>query len=403
MFIVSLALRHFATKWRRFALFIGLTALLCIAAGLLGRFFLTQQRAVEPVSIVLVDLDDTTETRMGFQLLSGMESYSQLLVFEKQEQLKAQEMLRNGLITAVVTIPQGFTDSIKSGVNTPFRLEYSEKTPLKSQLVAAFAQSFAEMLKTSQAGVYTALEYGREQGDDTLYPMLFQSINLEYLRLVGYRDDLFIRQTLSVTASMDAMDYYILCALVFLLGLSPVLLLESVLVLQCPGVTGGLRRAGIGNFRSSLALLAALWAACLCVGGSLSLLLWAFAQVGGLAFAPTFPFFAGLAVILLAVAAATLLIARLLPSPGAGSLCTALFSLAALLVSGGIIPTDYLSPRLQLLGRLTLNRWAVPLLGEGLAGRTDWKALGQTGLWALLLFITAVALAWLRSKKEVRG
>lgn len=401
MLIARQTLKLLIVYWRRFLLFVCLTALLCVATGLLGNFLLYGSQIMDPITLVVVDEDNSMETRLMYNVLSGADTYKDFVLFEKKSIREATAMLQRGDASAMLVLPPGFAQSVKSGENLPFSIFYSTATPLKSQLVGLYVDAFTRILSTSQMGVYTALDYARQYGDSTQYEILFRSANLGYLGLFSQRDQLLVRRTLTSTGSTGVLAYYLIRTLLFLMALSPVLLSDLLQPLLSPYVLGTLARFRIGGVRLSLGGWAGIFP--LYAGGGLLFagLLWGLGRY----FPDYFPPFqlsclAALLAVSAALAALALLVC-LVHNPTVARLLLSIVCLVGLLMSGGIIPTDYLSAGVRQAGRFTFQYWAARLMETSLTGSMDSSALLTVlGFSCLYLFAAMALLGYRQTRRD---
>jgi len=387
MFIVRHILKLFLAHWKRFAAFLCLAALLCIAAGLLGVYFSETVRRVEPVRLLVVDQDNSLESRLLYGMLSGSESYAGILELEKAGLESATRQLEAGQAAAAVVLPQGFSASVMSGENKPFTMLYSSASPLKARLVQAYADAFTDMLRTSQISVYAALEYAARHGDADQYQAMFMQSNMAFLRRVGERDQLFDKQTLTATGQVPVFAYYLVHALVFLLLLLPLLLPDILRRALSPAVTIRLRQLGTGRAKVVLCSWAAVLLLLLPVDAAV---LFALVRLTGAA-APAL--LAPLLVFTMVLDAYGLFAALLCKTASAGSLLLSLLAVAGLLAGGGVLPSDYLAPWAQAFGRFTLQHWAARGLHGGVTGQFAALPLAvMAGFTCLLLLGSALLL-----------
>ena len=401
MFLFKHAVRTVLIHWKRFLFFVCLTALLCVATGLLGNFFL-QDAAVEPITLLVVDQDGSPESILVYNAIADSEQYGEFLIIGLDTHDSALERLKQGEATAVAVIPEGFAQSVMTGENMALSVWYDRASPLKTQIVNIFAGAFTDMLKTSQIGVYTALEYARAHGTADEYQAMFLESNLGYLGMVVQREALFVTKEVSATGQVGIFAYYLIHALVFLLLLSPVLFLEVLRPTFSAYVIGSLRRLGVPPRRVSAGNWAAIFLLYLAAGGLLAA---AFLVLKGL-YPELMPQMSlavlpMLLVVLAAVSAFALFIAALCHSAVAGGMLLSALALVSLLLSGGIIPKAYLASGVQTAGYVTLHSWAVRLLSAGSLGQIDPAALLMVAAFGGLFFAAATMLLHRQGRRGV--
>ncbi len=217
LFIVSLwiASKHSSRR---------LLCLLCVFLVLVGlgglAFTLWSQREPEKAVVAVVNQDRNPLSRQALDWLTksgsiqGLEGILELRFFDVGEEPEEKD-----LYTAVVTIPDGFLESVLNGTNLSPRLEVDISSPLEAMWVESIAQAGARWLTNAQLGVYTVQEkvdYGRGM-DPQSYDLLLAGINLTYLRAFLDRLDPLTIQQISASGGLSLPAYYLLASIVLLL------------------------------------------------------------------------------------------------------------------------------------------------------------------------------------------
>ena len=388
MGILNLSLALTRACFGRIALFVCLTALLCLTAGLLGSFILAGESA--PITIAIVDEDDSLESRLLLNYLESAHQGSELLALVITEATAADEMLRTGRASASILIPHGFMAGVLDGTNPPFTVTLDPATPMRAELVRLFATVYADMLRTGQQGVYTALDAARQHGTGEQWQEMFRAANMRFLMAMINRESALKETELTPTGRVSAALHYGAAAFVFLILLGVCLFLDSWARAASRPV---LRRiSALGNHWLSTGLLYTLGAAIPIGVSSLLLVLGALGANAafGLALAGWVALLAILPLILCAGAflSAT---SRVFGQGVGGHTFVFLYGLAGLFLSGGILPPAYLAPAIAGLGRLTPHYWLTRLLSYALAGEINQAALaGSLAFAALFAVITVV-------------
>jgi hypothetical protein len=371
MSILRLSLTYICLHWQRFLIYICLTVSLCTFAGLLGNYFLYGKKAVDPMTILLVDEDNSMESRLFYTILSEMEEYKTLLVFEKADSITASAALAENKATAAVTIPAGFAESVKNGSNEPFSVAYSAASPIKAALVKQFTDAFTKMLTATQIGVYAALDYTRETGSTADYATMFRGINLRYMNIVLNRADQFEIETVSTTGETGLFEYYVFAAYVFILFAGSLLFVDLLQKTLYRATLLKLNRLGRNSFRIATESMVAVFIMLLLIN---TVFLSSYFVAERFDFLPmdfeiNTLLIVTVALLSLAVAAFTVFVAACFRSVFSAGIFVSLLSLVFLIISGGIVPVAYFPENIAPFSRFTLNYWAVRLLNDGFSGR----------------------------------
>ncbi|MCL2857139.1 MAG: ABC transporter permease [Oscillospiraceae bacterium] len=374
----------------RIAVFVCLTALLCLTAGLLGSFLLGEG-AMPPVKIAIVDEDDTAESRMLLSYLEGMEEGRELIAFAITDAAGAQGMMESGEATAAVLIPSGFMAGVLDGTNAPFIVTLDPSTPMRAGVVRVFAGVYADMLRTGQQGVYISLDAARQHGTAEQWQEMFRTANLRFLMAMMNRESVLEETELHPTGQVSVALHYVSAAFVFLMLLGVCLFLDVWARAASRRVL--LRLSALGNHWLPTGLSYTLGAA-IPLGIACLLLALLAAAVNsslelGLVHWPTTAL--ALFVLILCCGAFLAAISRLFGQGAVGNTFVFLYGLGGLFLSGGVLPPTYLAPILVSLGRLAPHYWLTRLLSYAIVGEVNAAALAGSLVFIAIFGLVAVA------------
>ena len=381
------ALKLLFCEYRRFTAIIMLIALLSVAAGLLGAGLLSQRSPLEPLSIAIVDDDNSLQSRMALSVAMGAVK-NDMLTIQKTTQTRAARMLEAGELNAAFILPKGFIQSVLDGENSPIEAVYNPATPLSSMFIKTAAESALGLLRVSQSGIYTALAYTATHNPEA-YSLVYSRINNRFISLATVHSSSFSMREVSATGDIPPAAYYIIHAVMFLHLISLPLLCAPMRRACKPAIMQGLRGLGRGGGRVVVSWVGA-YTICLLPCSLLIAAVWYFAadkiglpvNVSALA---CLPLFAAL------VAALCCLFALLFKSEVSGGAVACLLASVLLFVSGGVVPLSFLPEGLAQLAVVSPQYWACRLLGGALGGGLDTTALCVLlGVLALLLLLCAV-------------
>ena len=370
--IVSLNLKTFAGQKIRIISFFLLIALLCLTAGLAGSFFMTGGNIAGPISVAVVDLDNSFETGLILSAITESNENDSLLTFSSHSPESARDALRDGSVVAVITLPENFGLGITTGENIPFTVTYNRDMPLTSALVRISADTFANMLRTSQTGVYITLNYAALQElPQEQYNMIFIGVNMRFLGFVLNREDIFISDVQSVTGGLLIWQAYFIAAYAALMMCAAFIMTDALRRNFSRFSLISLKNRGV----SPPIIFLACTSAYFLLFSALNAGLWLFANV--LLTASGMPIFAlnpalllGVFIIAAVLAAFAAMLTFAFESVLSAGVFTAVLTGLSLFLSGGIIPVEYFSGGLQFAANTVWNTWGVRLLGAALTGES---------------------------------
>lgn len=393
--IFRTAIRLLASRWRRMVSLLCLIALLSLTAGLLGSSLLYGDAPIDALEIAVVNQDGSAESRLAYSLLSGAfeDTLINMRVLGEKQALR---LLEQGKVNAVFYIPEGFVQSIISGQNEPLRIAFNRFTPVKSSLIRLFADTYLGQLRSSQLGIYAALDYTRAHAPQE-YDQVLRGINTRYITLAISLSRLEEETVLSATGRASPFVHYTASALVLLLMLGCALFAPTIQNNFGAPTLSGLRRLGVPPLKTAGGWALAWWAWFLPLG----VLCAAALAVGGSAMGESISLLiiAGVAVVCLwlgALGSACSFVCR--SSTGATALLCVYGTLSYLL-AGGALPLSFFPGWLQNAAMVFPSYWAVELLEGAAMGELLPLPMGVLVLFALAFW----GIAALGIRRNMRG
>ena len=348
-----------AHKWQFALIWVGML-LLGMVVGIHTQRLLSSEGLLAPSHVALVDLDHSLETSLIMSAIGDATEYEGLVYFIAMTEADAHAALVAGEIVAMVVFPVGFGHEMTTGGNLPFEVSYNLSQPFESAVIRLVADAFAEMLKSSQIGVYTVLNYAWgavETGALTQaqYESIFWQVNFYFIEMVLGRHALFEVQTVYATGVPPVWHYGTVAYLVVLLWLSvrmahlarDNMTAHNLRLLKASGVT--FWQVWLGTVGAMLAVL---------VGTSLAVwagLLW-------WRLLPVMPVI-GVALGISMIGGVTTFVFERRASRG---LFSAVACGVGLVMAGGVVPMAFLPAAIQGLAPFNPLYWAIWLLQASL-------------------------------------
>jgi len=351
LFVLNMKL--LAGQKMRLILLVLLMLGISIAAGFIGNLFLTRGIIDASITIAVVDLDDSLETRMILNAIAHDPGTGAMFDFVTLNAQDAKDYFENGYVAAIFTLPQDFGRDMRIGVNSPFSIYYNTERQLTAALVQMAAEIFADMLRSAQTGVYVSINYAREQ-DVTggQLDIIMMAANMRFLGLIISRGDMFTHQALDLTYGLGIWDAYF-AAMFF------------ALMLCASFVTTETQRRSLHRFFMidmknrgipAITVFAAVVASNAVVMLPLNI------GVGIFAFGWSFHIVAVMAVGGLAFAAFAAMLVFLFDNAFSAGCFAAVVAAVSLVLSGGVIPIGFFAAGLRIASYGVLNTWLVQVV-----------------------------------------
>jgi ABC-2 type transport system permease protein len=308
------------------------------------------QSLYTPVSVALVDEEDSLLSRFAINLVSRQSYISSLLSIEKTEFDQAMEGLYNGSYAAIVRLPENYIENIVHGQQSSGTIMLSDALSSNSEVVEAVANLGQLLLAAGQYGVFSGERLVVEYGLPPEYHSRFLKVVNERL-LAGASnsfEDYFEVVTVPYSGTSLSVNAYYACVwLTYVLFLCGLFFHNLCTKDSTPSMYGRLLAAGI---RPSVfvfgKILYPFLFRILLFSGVLAVL----SQFINLHLGAAAIFSAVLAAILITTCTSCLMAG--LAGNGGAQTTILVVSTAGLFLSGGLIPLSMLPDWLSSIGRL---------------------------------------------------
>ena len=368
--MVQMNLKTFAAHKTRAGALCLLIALMCLAAGLVGDVFLRGGDVVGIIAVAVVDKDNSLETRMIVSSIIEQGELHGLIELLPMDEDSALEALAQDRLTAVLTFPPGFGASMVAGENMPFSVAYNLQRPLTSELVKVMSDAFANMLRSSQTGIYVTLNYAAtRQITPEQHHAIFLGVNMTFLSLVLNRAEIFAQEVLSITGGLAIWQSYFIAAYLALMTLSAFVMTDVIRYNFGRHTLVSLRMCGVSLDDVFLACVVSYFVLLLALNGGLWLSVALFSAVFAL---PSIGAGIGLAIGALVVSAVMSVFAAMVTFSFESHLFAGVFAAAfavmSLFLSGGVVPMEYFSAEVRFASLGVFSTWGSRLLTALISG-----------------------------------
>ncbi|WP_162297811.1 ABC transporter permease [Halalkalibacillus sediminis] len=156
-----------------------------------GFIYTVANEELGEVELLVIDEDDTLETRALISQLENDETLTGQVRFIKTEEELSSVMDTSSSYAAIVRIPSGFTDQLRSGVNEEIDVFLNESTPFSSQLAQTLLSSGENYISAAQAGVNTVNRYYIQEMDSSERSQAIQQMTIFFTMFALDRNQFF--------------------------------------------------------------------------------------------------------------------------------------------------------------------------------------------------------------------
>lgn len=168
--------------------------------------YINKSSFVEPFPIVLVDNEDTAQTRLLIKQLENVEVFSKV---KKAEYEDALELIRQDRVGSAIIIPEDFTYNMSIGKNEPVTVVGNKAKPLQTLIVRNLMQSAANMVSSGQSVINTIYHFGQEAGlEGTKLQNLYEEATVQILREAVSRREIFTQAQTTEVFNLTTAEYF---------------------------------------------------------------------------------------------------------------------------------------------------------------------------------------------------
>lgn len=127
-----------------------------------------------------------------------------------EDEAEAEKGLTDGTVSGYIRIPEGFVDSIVTGENQKVTYVYGGgQAGIGSQLIQELSETISELITESQTGIYSMMDFYRDQGEKDHFYEDMNRLNLQYFDVILAREKMYQLHTVEGRSDLSAAGYYL--------------------------------------------------------------------------------------------------------------------------------------------------------------------------------------------------
>lgn len=165
----------------------------------------------EPINIGLVDLDNSTETKLVSQLIEESSQLGSYLAIHSMSESDAIKAIDHDRIASYIVFPDNFTNDLYQGSTTELPIIGNPNQPTESYMINELMESISRHIRSSQANILSINYYAKNIGmeDAARNEFVFQQFQ-EFLFYTIGRDRILTDKEISNQATSSPMQYFII-------------------------------------------------------------------------------------------------------------------------------------------------------------------------------------------------
>ena len=380
-------------------------ACLLLTAVLVAAFSAIMQNAqvFQKVNIGIAIPEGESISRLATQYISSMDSVRSVCDFYYMDEQEAVEQLKQGILQAVVVLPEGFYHDVQVGINPPAQIYFPKDVAQNTQVFEELVTAGVSFLQTAEAGVYAALDTASYYGIELQGAGLGDTIAYLFVNQMLKRDSVYSAKMLSSMGNLSVAEYYYAAGLVILLMMCGIQF-GFLYGKRNRSVEDKLKIRGVGSIRQSVVKILVMTEFLYVTG-----LLYYFAGIGIAGWTKTyFVFFQGttwyaLMLLCLGIAIYFQVLYELSGSSSQAAVFVFAVNVITIIGAGVLIPEAYLGKEIAGISRfLPMKYWNVYAAGM-LEGEISKDSVAGTVFFLFVGMVAGMLLSWRNEKSGQRS
>lgn len=358
--------------------------------GIVVSSVVLDEKRLQAFQIAIINEDPTVETNLVIKQITESEHLSKMMQTIEVDRYKADEMLQNNEIAAVIHIPEGFSRDVARGKNTPVKVMGNNQRPLQAALVRHVMESAANFTSAAQSGINTVHYYMKELDIDKQErkAAISREVVSFSLHVLG-RGVIYEENLMSSIFQTSLIQYYSFSFLVLLMMIWSFLGLLFLKGKVNQGIHQRLRGLGYSNVHGTVATMLATFFLVACSIWIITIFLFLYLKIDSF-----FSFLQVMAVSLVYICVFLcffLLLQAIVKNVKLYIFVGVLVILFSTILGGHIVPSYYFPEAIQLISAFTINSWFLSILFSIIQEEVHTT----TALLLFLFFLLAILLLFI--------
>ena len=342
------------SDWKMLIIIFAMPVLLILYFSYAIYPILNENTVVQPISVAVIDKDDTIESRILIKQLEEIELIGRMYKVSEEE---AISLIDENKIAAAIIVPEGFVSSVVSGENKSISILGNAKKEEQAVIIKTLITGASNIVSSGQAVLYSYYKFVNETGGiarDELnreFDALSQDIIMKSLD----RNNVVSEIKTYPEDNLTATEYYTASLLALFLLFSAVPISRFLLMERISGIRSRLATTNVGV---GMILASKLIVSLLVSVFQMSLIFFItskiFKNYWGAGFFITFAvFLSGV----FAVSCWSLFVSVISSNQRQFEIISSMGILLMALIGGSIYPIAKMPGKIRVLSGLTINRW----------------------------------------------
>ncbi len=170
-------------------------------------------------SISLVIEDDSDIMESITDIVMDSDAVNEYISFNICDRETMYNNIKSGKDLAGIILQKDAAKDIMNSVNTPIEIVFPDNAGFEAAVIKEITDAVGKLLQTAESGVYTSVDFYKENGNLSEKGDMIDRLNIKYLSIVFFRNSAFKDNIVNGTGDISILHYFICAGIVLFMML----------------------------------------------------------------------------------------------------------------------------------------------------------------------------------------
>lgn len=189
-----------------------------VGFSMLFNDYMTEKRLLDQVTIGLIDEENSLLSGMLVENFKGNKEFTSLFNLMTDSEEALLDLYDNNKLSAIVYIPDGFTESLLRFDNKPLRMILNPNYPLQNTVLKNIMSSYSEYIKSVDVGIYSLYNSLKNAGlDRETLNQINEQFSINMVMTALNRNVLYHHVPTDTFPSSTSINYFIYAIIILII------------------------------------------------------------------------------------------------------------------------------------------------------------------------------------------